>query len=308
MYSQDILRNPVKLNRPLNESERRHQLWQHRRQEGFDENYPHYQLSVIQFNSTFLEIVDRNYPVRGTGTAFCLFAMAFSVAMFLMPFSSSSSPTPWEFSLFMWLMSTSFFLGFLWLFLREAFSTTHTPIRLNRRNRKVYVWRKRGLLVVPWDELFFFAREYKDSGLTCWDLRANVLSPDGKKVIDSFPLSSYDSSELIDVQLHFEYFRRYMEEGVEQPYRMLKVCLPLAKRYETWWEGCMRLLLNMHGHPIGQIIFSPFWLVCSLGRFIAMRTSKIPLWPAWVEAECAVDPDDLYRRESGWVAPKANKA
>ena len=70
------------------------------------------------------------------------------------------------------------------------------------------------------------------------------------------------------------------------------------------WEGFMRLLLNMNGHPFGQLLFSPFYFISSLGRWIAMRTSKIPQWPQWVEEACVIDPNDPYNRDSGWEATR----
>ena len=38
----------------------------------------------------------------------------------------------------------------------------------------------------------------------------------------------------------------------------------------------------------------------SLFRWIAMRTSKIPQWPQWVEDECRIEPHDPWRREPGY--------
>ena len=137
-----------------------------------------------------------------------------------------------------------------------------------------------------------------------WDIVGHVLSADRQTVTDSFTLSSYTSSDVVDLQLHWEYFRRYMEDGPAQPHRMLKICLPIANRRETWWEGFMRLSLLLHGSIIMQIVATPFTLPASLGRMFAMRTSKIPRWPDWVEQECGVSNDDPYIRESGYEAPK----
>ena len=137
-----------------------------------------------------------------------------------------------------------------------------------------------------------------------WDIVGHVMDDGHLTIKESFTFSSYTSSEVIDLRMHWEYFRRYMEDGPAPAHRMLKICLPIAKRRETWWEGFMRLSLLLHGNIILQIMATPFNLPASLGRMFAMRTSKIPRWPDWVEQECEVANDDPYIRESGYEAPK----
>ena len=309
MYSQDFFKNPVKLNRPLTAQEREAQLPQTQEQPGFEASYPHYQLSLTGMNSTYLETVDRNYPVRGEGTALCLFGITLVVMTIIVVFTPNDDGqlSSLEFIINMLIVCTIGLIPMLWLLLKEAFRYTHYPVRLNRKTGRVYVWREGEVLSVPWREVFFYTREFRDSGLKCWDVRGLVLGEDRQTVVDSFALSSYHSSDRMDLQLHFEYFRRYMEYGPEELYPHFKVALPVAVRKETWWEGCMRLLLNIQGSPLMQILLFPvFFLPASLGRFLVMRTSKIPQWPQWVEDECAIEPGDPYVREPGYVAPKTS--
>jgi hypothetical protein len=302
MYSQDFFKNPVKLNRPLTQQERDAQLKQTQEQPGFEASYPHQQLSLTGMNSTYLETVDRNYPVRGEATAMCLFAICFVGSMLYFDFERIQKGQ-WgvdDAILTVLIIVIPIYL-FSKLILKEVFRYTHYPVRLNRKTGRVYVWREAEVLSVAWREVFFYTREFRDSGLKCWDVRGIVLGDDGQTVVDSFALSSYDSNVLSDVKLHFEYFRRYMEEGPQELYPHFKVALPVAVRKETWYEGFMRLMLNMNGFNIGMWLFSPFWLFASLGRFLVMRTSKIPRWPQWVEDECVIEPNDPYVRESGYV-------
>lgn len=304
-YSPDYFKNPIKLNRPLNEEERATHLPQTERQSGFTEDVPHYQLSVIEHNSTYLEVVDINYRVRGIGTFLGLVGMGLMGAIIL-AVSTSKSFNWTEDALFLTFIPFPVFLACLYIFLRECFAYTHYPVRLNRKNRQVYVWRKKGVLAVSWDKLYFWLRPYKDLGSTVWDIRANVLAEDGQTVIDSFPLGGEDGDQA-DSRLHFEYFRRYMEEGPKQTYKMLKVCLPVSRRKETWFDGYQRMVLNSsNGNIIGQLLMCWWNIPISLTRMLAMRTSKIPRWPEWVEKECAIDPNDPYVREAGYVAPKSS--
>lgn len=304
MYSADFFKNPIQSGRSLTAEEHELRLKQKEWLADYDENQPHYNLAVIQQNSTFVDLTDRNYPVRGIATALGIFAVGlFGWMLSFTLFGKNVEFLDVVLSLLIIILPLYFCFHFI--FLRESFSHTHYPIRLNRRNRTVYIWRKNEqTLAVPWDKVFFCLRGYSDMGGKTWDIRGYILEDDGITVKDSFPFSSYSSSDANDLRQHFEYFRRYMENGPEQAHRMLKICLPIATRRETWWEGFMRLLLNMNGWPLFQIIFSPFYFICSLGRWVAMHTSKIPQWPQWVEQECAIDADDPYRRDSGWEAAK----
>ncbi|XLZ68626.1 DUF6708 domain-containing protein [Massilia sp. SR12] len=319
MYSPEFLKSKAfKVNRSLQIEEQTNELKKNYKLENFDDTVPHYQLSVIQQNGTFVEITDRDYAVRGVFTA-----MGLLITLGMMWFWASitfDTISRWDSieehnkqgmaeNLVIAAAIAIGFISFsLYGLLREAFRYTHFPIRLNRKNRKVYIWRRNGeALCTPWDKTFFYVRCYKNSGVKMWDIVGHVLSDDGQTVIDSFTLSSYTSSDPIDLQLHWEYFRRYMEDGPEQPHKMLRICLPLAKRRETWWEGFMRLNLLMHGSVIMQLMMLPFNLPASLGRLIAMRTSKIPRWPDWVEQECMVAKDDPYVRESGYEAPREGR-
>jgi hypothetical protein len=306
-YSPGYFRNPVKISRALSKEERSAHLKPSDVQTGFDENTPHYQLSVIQYNSSFLDVVDRNYPVRGIATFLSLFGMGMfgiMLSLIILP-NGRNEPDPFWFVFFIIVFAVPGFAFSVWVLLKESFFVTHLPMRLNRRNGKIYVWRKNGVLVASWDKVFFFARDYMDSGSSSYDIRGNVLADDGVTVIDSFPFGGYSSADKEDIKLYFEYFRRYMEVGPEQPYRMLKVCLPIAKRRETWWEGLMRLFLNVGDWWIVQIIMLPFFFPISLTRWFAMHTSRIPQWPDWVEKECVIDPNDPFIRDSGYIAPRA---
>ncbi|XLZ68630.1 hypothetical protein ABT364_19050 [Massilia sp. SR12] len=48
-------------------------------------------------------------------------------------------------------------------------------------------------------------------------------------------------------------------------------------------------------------ITKPFYFFVSFARVFAMRTSKIPRWPEWVEQECWITKKDPYVRDSGYV-------
>lgn len=309
-YRPDYFKNPIKLNRPLNEKEQQTQMKQGVRQKEWDNTQPYYDLSVTRLNSTFVELVDINYPVRGIVTFLNMLGMGMGLFVLSWPLLVNRAPgdeDPLWVVLFIVFLGCLFLVPGTYLFLRECFAYTHYPVRLNRVNGKVYVWRKKGVVAYAWKDLHFWMRKYKDTVLEHMDWRANALDKDGKTVIDSFPIGACDATDETEMRNHFEYFRRYMEEGPKEPYDMLKVCVPVAARKETWFEGYMRIALNMRAFGIIGHILMLWWdIPMSITRFIAMRTSRIPQWPEWVEQECAIEPNDPYVREAGYVY-KADK-
>jgi hypothetical protein len=197
----------------------------------------------------------------------------------------------------------------LYLFTRDAFTYTHYPIRFNRRNRQVYVFRRDGtVLKAGWEDI-------------CWTIHGHavptkegfvmghVMGDDRKNIKESFALSkvtTLDAAGVQDLRDHFEFFRRYMEDGPGPVLDALKptplIMLPgIDKERESWAFGWERLTLNMNGWPVLQALFQFVIFPESLFRWIVMRSSKIPQWPQWVEDECAIEPDDPWVRDGRHV-------
>jgi hypothetical protein len=169
---------------------------------------------------------------------------------------------------------------------------------LNRKTRVVHVFRFDGtVLSVPWDTLFFtVGRCSRFFGIQTWDLRAHVLDPDGMTVRETFSLAMASQSQRI-VSLYWEYVRRYMEEGPQAVLSLTPVYLPISERRETWRFGLMRLALDGPWAAVLMIML-PLYFLMSLGRWFAMRTSKIPVWPKEVEEVCRIEPNDPHARDA----------
>ena len=187
----------------------------------------------------------------------------------------------------------------------ESFTLTHFPIRLNRKTRKIYVfrpvWARKPVLVADWDRLFFtFGRCNKgvEPGQN-WDIRAHVLAENGKTVLDTFSFSVYmNELDLDGLRAHWEFLRRYMEEGPREAYETVKVCLPIADRRETLRYALNRFYLNFKGGLWLWIMLMPLWLLCVLARWISGLTCRIPKWPQAIQDECRIEPDDPYERDA----------
>lgn len=295
-----------KINRPLAAEEKKLQLLQGQ----LLEVDPVHQRSVVKLNSTFLEAVDKYFSWKGMVTFFAIalllmFAVAFAGLSYLF-FGPDSARFNSNEALATYLFLSSIFCFgsgvALWALLRESFRHTHYPIRFNRHNRRVYVFRQDGsVLEAPWDELFFtLGRASNFAGIQIWDIRGHVLADDRETVLETFALAVH-SDQHDDLVCFWEFIRRYMEEGPEAAQASWApvglVCLDVDERHESPRAGMHVLFDNSYGQPLFKMLMAPFYLASALGRILAMRSSRIPQWPAWVEAACRIPDDDPHERD-----------
>jgi hypothetical protein len=287
--------------RSLNEYEREHR---------FDvkksaSDRMHYDLSLIKFNNTFIECVDKWYSMRGfmamAGMVFCG-VLAFVVGYCSYAAMHYGVPAYWApaaLALVGLFIPAKFFLS-------DAFTYTHYPIRFNRQNGQVYAFRRDGtVLKARWDELYWTIYN-TNLGLGGGDLNVmgHVLEQDGVTVKESVGLSLVDAGESGRQNLlqFFEFFRRYMEEGPGPVLQALEpvplIMLPgIDHEKETWAFGWGHLTGSLKGIIVLQVVLQVFFLPISVFRWLVMRTSKIPHWPQWVEDECSIEPDDSWVRD-----------
>ncbi|MHA7848457.1 DUF6708 domain-containing protein [Serratia sp. D1N4] len=290
-----------KINRPLNDSEREQQLKQSHSidlegQSIIPDN------KIISINSGYLELVDKYYSAKGFisligafGFFSCSLLLIFSV-IDVLPRIGWKFATPEKLFLF-----SSFFLVpavilTFKILKTEWFAWTHYPVRFDRKNRLVHVFRLDGSTYsVPWDSVFFtsglnhrkdFNKDYYISG--------HVLADDNQTVIDTFclPATHSDRKEL---ERHWEFVRRYMEDGPDSVIGVVDFCLPIAKKREGFRFGLLYLLSGCNGAPLFLFpFFFVLFFIFSVPRYIAMVTSKIPVWPESIESQCRISADDPY--------------
>ncbi|WP_250536702.1 DUF6708 domain-containing protein, partial [Caballeronia sp. AZ10_KS36] len=303
MNYKDLSQNNYAVNRRLTDEERQNQLLQKERMTVT----PFYNASTISFNSTFMELVDRWFIYRGYVTFCGVFFLAFPILGIVYPLFIPD----WKIE-----VTREYFLAAglavifvspiwglsIWMVLKESFRWTHFPIRFNYRNRMVYVFCLDGVIrSAKWDDLFFTISRCKrsftpGSGPQIWDIRGHALKADRQTVEWTFALPC-DSEDPRQLKNCWEFVRRYMEEGPKAVYGDVFWCHDIATRRETYREGLFALNLYLNGLPrlIKYISAPVVWLI-SIGRLFAMRTSKIPQWPAEIEAQCRIDPSDPYQR------------
>jgi len=298
----------------LTEQERQHQLKQ-----GHRLNVePHYQLSVIKMNSSFLETVDKWFAWKGVITGFaafliCLFSYGVVVVGFCSNVTSWSQMDSTErleqimFSTFICAISLPFIVCGLWMLRKESFALTHYPIRFNCKTRIVHVFRTDGsVLSVPWSEIFFTLGHLP--AWNEWEVRGYVLEKDGITVRETFALSyvgSIDSSDVTAevgeisssdfVRAHWEFVRRYMEEGPESVSSQVQFCMPIDERRENVGVSLERIFANIAGAPIFiYYLLAPICMGVFFFRVIAMRTSKVPVWPIDIDTSGRIEPGDPF--------------
>ncbi|MBG3131867.1 hypothetical protein I4674_19045 [Proteus mirabilis] len=289
-----------KLNRPLNNEEIAGKLDQNCRIDLENEELIP-DVKVIAVNSHYLEMVDKYYSSKGfvslfssLGTAAFLGSALWIIFYFIFfqQFSKENIVST--------IIIGSLFLVmglFMFSLLKtEWFAWTHYPIRFDRKNQMVYAFRTDGsIITVPWEKVFFTTGlDYAKSMKNDYYISGHVLADDNKTIIDTFCLpASTGNFELL--KYHWEFIRRYMEEGPEHLIQQVEFCLPIANKKESYgftffyvstlFKGLLKILMPL---------MSPIIFIISIPRYIAILTSRRPIWPEEIEAQCKIDSHDPY--------------
>ena len=279
--------------------------------------YP--QRTVVQFNSTYMELIGRQDRIRGDVTVWGLFffglvtyALYVMGVLFLIIFANSAALGS------IIILFVIILLGILThvlpLLSTELFTYTYLPIRFNRKTRKVYVRQaNRRVEVFDWDELqFYMATTYKDGG----DVRGITLADDGVTITGMFSLpfvSDLTAKEILggtQLKQHFEFVRRYMEgddKQLEEVKNAIRYIHPVHEKRETPLVSFQRTFLYLL-NPFDNLeypkqafepdigtaaILIPAWLRY-LGRLLSVNTSITPKFSPEIEAECQIDPNDPH--------------
>jgi hypothetical protein len=295
-----------KVNRPLNDQEKEHRF--NIRQAASSK--PQYDLSLTRLNSTFVECVDKWYAMRGWA-AMGGAAIAVVMGYGLIGSLRDTFETFDAVAILISLGTLAVFSAGLYLFTRDAFTYTHYPTRFNRRNRQVYVFRRDGtVLKVGWESICWAIYGHLIGSRDLFVV-GHVMADDKKTIKETFALSVTTAGRPGEEKLksHFEFFRRYMEEGPGPVLEALKptplIMLPgIDKEREGWRFGWERLTLHENGSLVAMVLYQVIAFPQSFVRWFVMRTSKIPQWPQWVEDECRIDPSDPWVRDGGHRAKR----
>ncbi|USA54874.1 hypothetical protein NDN13_06745 [Acinetobacter sp. C32I] len=202
---------------------------------------------------------------------------------------------------------------------------------------------KDDIRVFDWDYLkvAFTRIDTGSSRKRDYDIRLSQLSKDGT-IEDAFSLSYINSAETIeyteedgyqfsfDVEAaqfasNWEYIRCYMEEGIEESYKVVRKLIPLDKKRESLLQSVKKAwyfspkdysfkeveTLQGAGYVVDiQKTYSDAFLsnlfkglfffivmICFIGRPFVMHIAKRPKWTKQIEDACVVDTNDPYNYE-----------
>jgi len=181
-------------------------------------------------------------------------------------------------------------------FARPLFKTwtayTHYPVRLDRRNQMVHVFRHNGeggVLSLPWKDLTFgIGNGEMNQGPIL--VVGYVKREDGH--YDYFRLGMTWSTFEGKLQ-QWEYYRRYMEEGPDalpEP----ELLLPIDGKRESFRVGAQQSWFVAGPYIPAAVLLCFLTVPGSLLRWLIMRVRRLPRWPQHVIDSCPVSPDDRY--------------
>lgn len=273
--------------------------------------------TVFSMTDACLEVSDGNYRDKGRGLViFALPGMAAFAAtafvLWVMLFPPEAVREHGQSGLVLPVFGPLLFFMLclcavcVWALTRACFGYTRNPVRFNRTNRMVYVFRHNGtggVLCVPWDKVFFYVERGSRAGLTRTAprvVRCLVLDGNGK-IVDTFSvgrrfvLATDEDSPLgqrVMGQLYacFEYYRRFMEEGptsVPPVTEYLSANVSLRNSLKLQFEDAPDIIKS--GHPalwLLLVVTALPSLIEGTMHYIAQLTCREPRWPEDVERAC----------------------
>jgi len=284
---------PFKINRPINKDEKKCRFFQGKRIKKISECAVLDLNTIIRMSSSYLEVVDKFYPVKGviTGVMMCMFFFVIVIcswfywnAIFSLDYKGG------VFGYFM-VTITLLFFGFLCgrPISKDWFGKTHYPVRFNRKKQLVHIYQVNGeIITVPWNDIFFTTSKQKVS----YCIVGHLLAEDKETVLNTFSFGYVGQKE--ELSLYWEFIRCYMEEDcLEELAETVLFCPPVEKQKEGYISGLQTLMqVDSRLEWIPCFLLSPLTLIESVARYIAMQTSKIPQWSQDVLDACAVEPND----------------
>ena len=250
--------------------------------------------SLLQFNSTYTEYVDPRFFIRGSlaslgalgGVLFSLYCV-FVINYYAFPSND-------YFVKSVAIISTCIAFLFMLLFFLSVikydfFTYTAYPVRFNRKNRKIYVFRppkEGGVQVFSWDEVNFYINRVKNHPHR--HLIGHVM--DGDFIKFSFVVGMAHVEDEVIKEL-WEFVYRYMEEGpksVKPPFIAMTITPSIVNHYRMSYT---RAAITNY---FFVVLFFPIIGPLIALRWIIFKTCKSPVWPEWVEVECVVAANDPH--------------
>jgi hypothetical protein len=206
----------------------------------------------------------------------------------------------------------------------EVFSLTRRPIRLDRRDRKIYALRKRRFLSrkgrpdgdvvweIPWGRSTHFCiNRSADSYGAAYQIRCYELD-ENNNVLRAFSLGrEWILEELPLLLAEWNYLCWYMNNGT----RRLPLPLLFLSERESMLDSFLTCFFQMglNASPAFRIVTMPIILLLTVCRIVSLMTCRDPIWPSHLKAKCEMESDGFNEPSDktpvGWAATmRAHKA
>lgn len=296
---------PFKLDRGLDSQEKRDELLKGRSEAVLPDDG----VSLISFNSTYIEFVNRSFKIKGmaptlVSSSICVFVTA--IAAWVLSSSIARDATASDVAFGVIVLGSIVITGWItyWkIFLRhDLFTYSYSPVRFNKKRRMVYFFKEKSGKVVKasWDDsslYFHIGRGSQNKNLR--DIRCHLLDSNGY-VTDTFTVGHSTDDEL-RVREQWEFICRYMESGPEHVVdHPLDGVITLSVKPS--WKNCYMWVCFVMGNSLFTFrhVLFPIYGLLTLSRWLTFKTCKDPVWPKEIQAECAVQPNDPHR----WPEPE----
>jgi hypothetical protein len=262
--------------------------------------------SVVRFNSTFIETVDRTFKIKGMVTTasfiayhiVALVALSF-VAKKLWGLNGPLGEKILAFSVLLVVAGAGALYFWRLVLAKDLFQYTYYPVRFNRITRKIHFFRHNGpdgVVTVPWGSpyaFFHIGRGTQDPELR--DLRCHLLDSNGL-IQQTFTVGHFWSH---DHEVHelWALICRYMQDGPEHcfddPLDRVITLSPKGTLRNCWMMVC--LMMGTTLFPLRYTLMFPVYAGLTASRWLTFLTCRTPKFPPEIEAECAIAADDSYR-------------
>jgi hypothetical protein len=145
------------------------------------------------------------------------------------------------------------------------------------------------------------------------DIRCHVVD-NNDNILDTFAIGHYFDDEH-KIRSVFEFIRRFMEEGPENVFddpsaKAAKIADDLVvplRRIDLSVTPSLRNCFNWVFAAMperwfeARYVLMPLYAPLFLCRWLVFKTCKTPKWPAEIEAESVIEPNDPYRLDEPTV-------
>ena len=210
-----------------------------------------YQLAVIRINSTYLELVDKYFRWKGVMSSVllaCFYIIPIGCASIALDFiliASGASPSPYYSPQQAWTQAVLLLLFGPGDRQRLDLAVKKRGLRADplpdsaeqeiQENIRVSAWGK--IVEFDWDHSFCLGLGKSNT----WEIQGHKLDVEGK-VSATFAFSelAVGAKDRELLKQHWEFIRRYMEEGPASVIQEVKACLPIANQREAFCFGVQR--------------------------------------------------------------------